>query len=423
MRVPIQKKIFTLFVLGIVIHSLLSAQTVSPLFQVMSSNSLINRSQVFRDLQQSIKDVHGTTKPGINLEYFYEKMSAVRESILAKIQAPVLQYKKDSVLAFYRTDYLGGIRVEQVKRLIDVLNHTEEKLENVLSKEIKVALVSLSDDEKSAVIEALLVSLKTSGFVKDVNFGSTQDDRIGHLSNAIAMAVIDEIKKRIQQSSPKIKLFFDYTDKDKEEALSDLVAAVNNISDDVAENIRDFVTQALDNAEHEVAKVVNDINDWLLAGNIGLGVTKGSGAFAGGINFSFVGSTYQIGIYVNGQFNKNDSDKSPASSLLGFQARYAEDRWQLDGLASKLIGANQQENFEYGFGASYRANNDIVVGVAYFGLFESPDGGQLHTIQSTYGFVFKGTAAVSPALLLGGMRTCDETRPIFQISFPINAAQ
>jgi len=41
------KKIYAVFLWGIVVQPLLPAQTVSPLFQVMSSNSLINALRMF----------------------------------------------------------------------------------------------------------------------------------------------------------------------------------------------------------------------------------------------------------------------------------------------------------------------------------------------------------------------------------------
>ncbi|MDA0748698.1 MAG: hypothetical protein O2954_19445, partial [bacterium] len=59
----------------------LSGQTLSSLHQVLSSSSLIDRPQVFRDLQSAIRDSIGNVEPGLRLNGFYSRMSTARKQL------------------------------------------------------------------------------------------------------------------------------------------------------------------------------------------------------------------------------------------------------------------------------------------------------------------------------------------------------
>lgn len=394
-------------------------QTVSPLFQVMSSNSLINRPEAFRELQDYLNQRYENVPKGLQLDYFYDKIGQGRSLLLEKIKAPTLVLKENNtkLVATYEGKELT-IDVKEVKKVATIIHNLHDLLNDSLRSVLQplIKKIGINDQEEKAVISSLLIVLKKSGIVEgEISLGNSSQD----LAQVIVSILIQKVEEIIHRSYPEIlftKNFTDFTDIDK--IRTALQEALNN----AAQKIREDLEQVLDKAENEVAKVIDTYSQKMVSGNMGASVTEGTGAFAGGITVSFYsGSTVQFGFYANGQFNKGDSTR-PTQSLAGGQFRFAEDAWQAELLLATLFGKEQFVDlnvFEIGCGLSYRANDDLILGVAYFNTFSS----SLHSLQIG-GVMFKGTSPESPGLMFGiqGEKYApQETKlsPVFQISFPI----
>ncbi|MBI1806497.1 MAG: hypothetical protein HYR76_05540 [Ignavibacteria bacterium] len=398
--------------------SALTAQTVSPLYQVMSSNSSIRRPAEFRDMQDYIEQNFGDVKPGLRLDYFYDKLSAARTMLMAKIQTPQVRAKNDTLI-FTVDRFSFSVPASTIRKVSKILDHTEEQLADALKKSIDTLFLTLSfsPQEQRAVITSLLTMLRQTGVEGDVILGNSTQD----LSKSISSILLIRARAEMESIFPERPLYKNYTNIDT------LRDDLQLVFDKITGEVRDRITQVLDKAEHELAKTVLDASNKLLQANIGLGVTEGTGAFNGGMLYTFKLSAWlKGGLYINGQFHNSDTTGSatdtlkPSESLVGLQIRGVFDRAQIDLLGSKLIGNHMNSAWEFGLGASARTNNDIIIGLAIFSVF--PEVLQLNNENSTYtlGATLRGTAADSPSLLFGAVMQKDKkTVPVFQISFPI----
>ena len=391
----------------------LRAQFVSSLHQVMSSTSLINRPQVFRDLQASIQEEVGKTEPGINLGVLSEKVGDIRRALLGIFSEPKVVPSDDDT--YLILSFAGRPEILKIK-LLDSQNNRKDwsgllgSTEFKLAESIDAILTRLfgKTTTKDALMASLVVTLEGSGLTHGVSTTGFDSSSTRKLAKYTAGIMVREVSAAIVRQSPETNtLLQTLTPKGFADTLT-------SVSKHVVEKLKDDVAQALDLAEHELNKAVGEISMWFLSGNAGLGITEGSGAFAGGINASYVWRSGQIGLYMNGDLNKQDTSDAIAGSLVGIQGRLAGDRFQADLLISKLTGPGRSSTFEGGLGVSLRLGNDIIIGLAHFNVFEKS-----HTLGSTSGIIFKAPSRTSPALLIGVARTGGETVPIFQIATPI----
>jgi hypothetical protein len=416
------KKICTVFLLGIVVHSLLQSQTVSPLFQVMSSNSLINRPEVFRDLQVNIENVVGKTKPGLQLNILYQQLSDVRRSLTSAIKAPFIDKKMSEDL---EKTYLS-FTIEKGKdpfalievtdkdiTLNDVLNSLKSELANELDSVMKKTLPS-NRKEREAVCAALLVALEETGVSRNVSTTKFEESYVDKLAKTVAGILIREVKNKIHELYPDRDLLMLSLSPDS------LKMYAQNALNMVTEKVKALVSESLDMAEYETSKAIDEFSRKLISGNIGLAATQGEGAFSGGITLSFINETkWQVGLYVNGQFNQGDTGSMvPKQSLIGFQVRHARDPVQMEFLGSVLFGdknIHAWHAWEAGAGLSFRSGNEVVLGAAYFGMYVDKIIPSVHSV----GLTIKGTSAESPGLLVGISIQQRDVHPLIQIGFPV----
>jgi hypothetical protein len=252
--------------------------------------------------------------------------------------------------------------------------------------------------------------LSSSGIAKDLPSATTTEEYANNLAAILSERLINEFKKLMGLYYPEVDLYEPYGDPER------LRGYIKAGLDTAAHNLQSLITRALNKAEHTVVDVINESSEILVRGNTGLAVTKGTGAFAGGIHFSLlVGSNLQFGVYGNGQFEKGDKTSSTSKSLLGFQARYASERLQGDLLGSYMKSDVEDVSNEFGAGLAVKVTDDIILGAALFGSFPKGKG----FFRKSYGFTLRGTSTNSPTLLIGGARNDGPSTPVFQVSFPI----
>jgi hypothetical protein len=409
-------KIAVLVALILVAVHPLHGQIVSPLHQVMASNSMLNRPKVFREMQANLKKEYGEVKPGVRLDLFYKKMSDVRGALLDMIDAPAISFVDDSVLTLEFVKASAAVKFPQKMPSV-ILAHVEEKMAGLINDRIDAVFRALlpASKQKDAIISAWLEMLAEAGLARGGPFRFTLEGYSGKLAQRLAAFLIKELQDELARNFPDLDLFKEYAG--TEELRDFFESSFNQAAENLADQVRERLAQALDKAEHEVAKAIDEFSKRLITGNIGLAVSEGEGAFAGGVLVSFTqGASFQGGVYVNAQLSKSEG-RMPAQSLLGVQLRLSNNRLQSDFLFSGLFGDRNFDAFEVGeggTGASWRASNKIILGLAYFSLFAK----KLRTVH-TLGATFKGTSPGSPALLLGATMEGKKRRPIFQISFPV----
>jgi len=394
-------------------------QVVSPLFQVMSSNPLVIRPEVFREMQNTIHDELEKTKPGLHLSIFYEEMATVRRKLLSLIDTIEISKGDRGSMKFRlkNGDSAETITLVDANGLGKTPNDIFKEVETRVAKWINATMDKLNiqpREKREALYAALIIALQQAGTVRGLSTSGFEDSTQSRLAKLVAGLMFREVKQFLFDKHPKLEAVFNSISTDK--VLDTLMGSF----DAVVERSRQVAVEALDKAEHAAAEAINDISKHLVAGNIGVGATQGAGAFVGGVYYSLIMPTFQLGAYVNGQFNNGDSTM-PTQSLFGGRASIAWDRVQVEALYARLFGDEEFSNLEtgeFGVGVLWRANQDFMLGLAYFNL-------HIGSITKNHllGLILRGTPPESPGLLFGVEVEDSQTHPIVQISFPINPAK
>jgi hypothetical protein len=402
----------SVFLVGV---SNLFSQSLSPLQQLMASSPLVARPKVFRDLQESIRTRVSQTKPGLHVEDFYKDAADAGARLLGFLHPPKVDLTrgKDSLILVYE-DSLARIKatvaiplkINVDKMRVDtLLTHVQEKLGGFIDT-ILTRNMLISEEEKDAMIAQLYNVLQTPGFGKDLPAPSTREEFRKNLSYVLAEAIVMELKKVIEREYPQIRVSEKYVDADTLKRYMQL--ALNKATD----AIRTKVESLLNSVEHAVVGVIEEGSRWLLRGNAGIAVTKGEGAFAGGIYTAVVTTGFQAGVYFNGQFQGGESGSS-AQSLVGLDLQVAlSDRTQLEGLGSVTVSEVFKKS-EWGLGILARdfwVFQNILLGGGVYHAWESAG-------PWAIGISVRSTATQSPTLFVGFSDV--NKKPIVRLSFPV----
>ena len=415
----ILSKGFALAILLILVCcSVLQGQTVSPLFQVMSSNSLINRPMIFREMQDEIQKQVDKTTPGLLINDFYQDMALWRRKFIDLIKTPRLQIAENGITIEIEGKVFDTIPLKDKNALEKNGNDLFKEVDAALTKKINGIIDGLEfepSSTKNPIPAALILALEETGLTRNISTSGFEDSTQLKFSRIISGMLFREVKRVILSDHPEFENQLARLTGQK------LVEYVNNIINKVVLELKENLSQALDRGEHEVAKAVNEISRWLISGNTGLAVSKGQGAFSGGVQLSYIHPGCQIGVYFNGAFNKGDTTK-PTQTLVGVRTQIAWDAIAIDVLGSGLFGDIKYSVFdsgELGSGFSYRTGSDLIFGFSYYIFF-----GSKFFPEHTYGLTMKGTSADSPGILFGARVQTNEgvkndVSPIFQISYPV----
>jgi hypothetical protein len=397
-------------------------QSASPLFQVIASDPLINRSSIFRDLQDKMVDELSRTEPGLHLNIFYGEMSDARRYVLNLIPSATLDYSAGDSILYITLRYYGGtlsdhIKITDAKSLSktpkDILNEAEGKIANDINSLLERIDIQPSE-EKEAILTALIAALEEGGLTRNISTSGFESSVQLRLAKLMSGMIFKYGTETVLKNHP------DWRKSIERDTLIKLKDTLNAAFKSTEEKAKQIVSDAMDKAESKIADLVDNVSRRLVSGNVGIGVTQGTGAFVGGVQYSFVLPSWQFGLYTNGQFNNGDSTR-PTQSLLGIRVRCATEAVQFDLLHDRLFGDKQISNFrsyDVGIGISYRISKDMIIGSAYFNQHNDEA-----LVTQQVGVTFATTSPGSPSLLMGFQIKAGDTRPVFQISFPVNATK
>jgi len=394
-------------------------QTSSPLQQVMSTSSLISTPQVFRDMQSDIlKKAQGTT-PGLRLDEFYKDMSDARTIFLKRLHDArliVTPGKETLQLALGSTGLSVTIPLQKgttdltMASLIDLIRSEAAK---VLEKHLASELANIfSSTQQEAITAALFRTLSASGLSTTAYPANSHEEYVRGIASIVVDFIIDQAKARIRATAATMKLTSKLDD-DPVGLCRELTTRFNAEADELEQKI----LKALDGAEYVVKDAMSQASSMLIRGNTGIAISKGSGAFGGGIYFAVKSPNLLFGAYANNQFGKGDTNQTVSKSLIGLHFQCAfnalRSEFQVDALASYMNGDPNGSQGEYGGGISTNIVRPVIVGVAVF----SGDGGRSVT---SYGVTLSPAMPGSPTVFLGATRR--DGKFIMQTSFPIGSS-
>lgn len=402
---------------------------ISPLFNYLTSNSYLHRSPVFRDMQDNINTKMKDVKPGLRVDYFFDKMSAVHKALGQRLQAEF--NSTDSFIRIYLVDearkdsnraVLDSLKLSDV-HLSVFYNQVITKWRKKLQHELTKAFNAIEDPATRKVIAEQVRNILRTVITEPAtgNLQEPSSDSSTDLSTLIVdtyfQATTEFFKKDIEERLGS-SIWSASVSKD---VATPTIALLNEFFDQVHAT----VARVLEKTEHVITTGVQEISTWLISGNTGIAVERGAGDFSGGVHLSLnIGKGVQIGTYLNSNFTADTSQ--PGRWLVGLQARFLVDKTQFDFLFSGLVGNHDRfrdwEILEAGGSVQSNLCN-FILGGSLFLRSAAHHGGNASLLTTSWGIFYKPLSPRAPTFLIGGVHSTPYNSPFFKIIYPITGQQ
>lgn len=396
---------------------------ISPLFNYLTSNSSLHRSPTFRNMQEDINTRLKNVKPGLRVDYFFDKMSAVHKALGQRLQAEF-----DSKNSFIRIYLIDNAQKDSNRIALDTLrlkdqtlslfySQAVEKWREKLTEELKKAFLVIKDEStQKAIVEQIGNIVLTTGVEANKLRSSDATSLPDSIIKTYFGGVINLLKYDLEQRAG-----FSW---DKPISIDNAiltVALLNNFFDQVHSTI----IRVLERTEHTLTTGIQEISTWLISGNTGIAVERGAGDFSGGVHFALnIDTNFQIGTYLNSNFTADSSQ--PGRWLIGAQMRYTAEYGQVDFLLGGLVGNNNRfkdgDCFEGGISIQGRGGN-FIIGEAVFIRWDLPRGATVSSLTSSWGIFYKAASSHAPTFLAGIISSEGYQSPFFKIIYPITGQQ
>jgi hypothetical protein len=400
-------------------------QRMSPLFQILGSNALIDRPEEFRTMQADIDVELDSLKPGVRLDYLYQKSEQLRNAI-AVLTASVgltvdisddrminsqlrLQFGKNTISQSIPDSTVFSSTITAL-RLLAI-----DKVTELLDSALKVFSKQSFQD---AAATALLNSLTDNGVTSQLSVptGNVRKQLAARLVNVLIERATDLLKTRFYTAKPLNRIWVDISDDDRKAMKKEVESKFSEFVND----IRDKAINAVSVAENRIATVVSSYASTLISGTSGLAIKENGGDANGGVHFSFMlNPESQFGIFLNTQLNIPDTAQA-GPLMAGIHYRHAIGQTQIDAFGSFIYGDSVLGRTamagEGGIGVSV-ATGKIVIGGAGIVLARG------RSVSITLGAQLRRADRTSPAITIGFNwdTTTDRVRPIFQFGVPLVA--
>ena len=402
-------------ILEIVAVSFLSAQSVSPLYQVMTTNSLIAHPEVFREMQENLDAEFGKKTAGLQLEGLHEVFGDIRQHVINLVGTPhvVLSSAENVITITDSVHWLLRIQLPADDTLNKIWTWMSGELSSRLADRMNNLLSPLNKTATSAAfVDALVQGLLQSNLAARIDVKRYQDlQGTRKLSWILVAIMMKDLREKVERELSIYNIRW-------REDLKRFCESVEKYLVEISTQVRNDLITQVNNAETALSNVVDDVSHKLIAANSGVGITKGQGSFSGGIYLTAYHNTnWQFALYANGQLNQGDSTK-PVESLMGGHIRFGSERFEYDLLFAILFGDKQFRAWssgEIGLGLSSRLGG-VIAGSAVYIL-----GSKIMHPQFTVGLTLRPATPGGTAFLLGLQGQNGNWQPIVQTSFPILA--
>ncbi len=397
--------------------TIIQAQSVSTMHQIISSDPLIARDVVFRIMQAEIETELGKTGKGAQLNLLFNRMSEVQEQVIGFLDTPKVSFEVPGRLLVIQ--YKGKADSVHIPQLLDstkLLNRLRVSIQKGLTESLSNVLKRFSSDPgKQAFLKALSEALESSQFTVGVKWPalSLSDD-----GKELAGLITDVIMKKIEfELGPVLDQFKSASDTVQ---LKRLTGTLQERLTAVIMKMREPLLRAYQTAERKLQDLVNRFSEMLLAGNAGFALVEGTGSFAGGLIATYVQPKYKVGFYYTSQFQDKDSvSQRPGNlSLIGAQVEWTTEKSQWDFLASYIFGPMVGGSGEVGLGHSWKPASTVIMGESVFFFFAKDQ--KWEELSTMVGVSFRGKDQHSPALFVGKrFQKGKNWDMVFQVSFPV----
>lgn len=372
--------------------SVLTAQYLSPLFGVLASHSPLQRPELFQKLQDDLPDYLKDIEPGLRMPFLDEKFQEFESKLYNALNNIQVTNTNSTIVINVNGKELCTIPWKPTK-MPEIVTSSIELPKIVINSEIRMILWRIINHIDNPIIKRYAYVFRDS----------TSDDLKILIQEYFFELFKDSEFQEIFLSPKNVKDYFDIFLKD----------------------FREKIIQAMHIAQSEFNEVVAQASDYFINGNIGLSLTSGEGAFAGGILVGIKGKCGGAAIFTNLLGSSSEKEKKLGISQLGGRGYLKSQKCEYNFFFSTYLGSNDSTkkdfcSWEGGLGGSFRCGEKLTVGFAGTVL-----GMQGENPAFNLGILLNGVSQYLPTFVVGaGYQTGtnnDHAYPIFQIIQPINA--
>ncbi len=366
----------------------LTGQHLSPLFGVLAAHSPLQRPQLFQELQDSLPDYLQSIEPGLRMPFLDEKFRKFESEVWKTLNGVTIENSGETVNIKYNSKNVITLTWSDAGITANV-SGVETSLSGV---DLKLLLWRLVNHINNPIIK---------------QFASVIRDSESNDVNVLLRKLFQKIDSKIIPEFSTAKKASEY---------------LNTIKTNLTEQI----IQALHIAQSEFNEVVAQAsNHLILNGNIGLSLTNGEGAFAGGVLFGAKWKHWGVAGFTNLIGSSIEGENKPGISQSGFRGYFTCNDFEVNVLLSGYAGFDDStrkdfQSFEGGLGMSLRFGEKLTIGLAVTTLF-------LQYIPEAYnlGILLNGVSQYLPTFVIGAgyqkVANGYHAYPIFQIIQPIKA--
>ncbi|MCC7438837.1 MAG: hypothetical protein IT211_10130 [Armatimonadetes bacterium] len=257
----------------------LMGQHLSPLFGVLASQSPLQRPEPFQQLQDELPDYLKDIEPGLRMPFINDQLKEFEAKL---------------------SNAINGITATAIGNTLQITNASGGIIIELTSTYITINSISLGTTISSSGLKALLWRIVSH----------IDDPILKQYASIIRDAPLDSINKLLTASSITLHsntpIFMD--------APSMAVSISTGLK-----NLSEKIIQAMHIAGNEYAEIVAQASDYFINGDIGLSLTSGEGAFAGGVFIGIKKQGFSLGGFTNLIGSSIDKDKNPGNAQIGLR--------------------------------------------------------------------------------------------------------
>lgn len=359
---------------------------ITPLPQILNTNSLIDQPEEFRALQEQVERELSTSIGGLRLPVLHQRMAEIRDSLIKPfdgIKVSIINPSKLSINIFP-----SSVTFDLSKTPDEVLKDIRSEFKKLIKPPI-TTVVNSFDPKTRVLLTALLRALEKKGSLVDgipgaINIedivevlNSDQKTNTSILANLLAEKISAELESLLRgrleelvdgiSSGSSSTAFTNMKWSEFTYAVTGGLSSseatghewmVNFLNDKLNE-ARQALARLLDAGEHEISKVISGANKFLTDASLGVNINPGKNGAVGTFGVTWrPWKCFQIGGVVGGLVGSSSEDSS--NVLFACQTRASGDKFEVAVIGSKYLDADA---WEFGAGVSLRTG----------GLFGSGD--------------------------------------------------
>lgn len=420
-------------------------QTMARIHQMIAVNSVLDRPEVIRELQASLRTSWGGKSEESIAVLVDQRLKEVQERIVTQIDAITITRAGTRITvslvipAPLPFGPPGPLPPEIIVIDLDETKTFKKNFDDVRIS-LRGTILRLLTDSWSFLIQRPGTSGNISSnlesalsFLLSESLGGARGVVLDSVAAALANKLVDRFEElllsEIQRGSPGF-------DTEDIAAWADIIASqlpANNILDTMIRNalvhVRTFANNALIQVRSSLVSVVRNMEAVVFSGLGGISVAQGTGDAGGGIEVTFRSDAYiQFRIFTDIAFQPENEQLQPYG-MFGWQVGWAPNDYEMNMLATltvrETIGAG------LGLGGSFLFGDNILLGFSLAGAHLSPrlslanfkssfESISIRDVTWSAALSLKGASPSSPIFLLGNVvKKGAAPSATFQISYPI----